>query len=130
MSENKCGIVRRSLNQALLSLAALALTGLTEVTGLSGLTAQAQPASPYPSKPIKLVIGYSAGGPTDLIGRYMAHGMEQILGQPMIVENKPGGGSNIASEQVARAAPDGYTLFVGTISNATNMCTTTCVTTR
>ena len=114
-------IVRRRLNQALLSVVGLALTGLTVLTGLTGSSAHAQSAAPYPTKPIKLVIGYSAGGPTDLIGRYMAHGMEQILGQPMIVENKPGGGSNIASEAVAHAAPDGYTLLVGTISNTSNM---------
>lgn len=56
-----------------------------------------------------------------MVGRLMAHGMEKELGQNIIVENKPGGGSNIGSEFVARSKPDGYTLLLGTIANATNM---------
>jgi tripartite-type tricarboxylate transporter receptor subunit TctC len=75
----------------------------------------------YPDKPIKLIVPFAAGGPTDMVGRLMAHGMEKELGQNIIVENKPGGGSNIGSEFVARAKPDGYTLLLGTIANATNM---------
>ena len=124
LTRHKVWAKRRRVNRVWSGLALWALKGLTVLTvltGLTGLSAQAQSAAPYPAKPIRLVIGYSAGGPTDLIGRLMAHGMEQILGQPIIVENKPGGGSNIASEAVAHATPDGYTLLVGTISNATNM---------
>lgn len=75
----------------------------------------------YPDKPIKLIVPFAAGGPTDMVGRLMAHGMEKELGQNIIVENKPGGGSNIGSEFVARAKPDGYTLLLGTVANATNM---------
>ena len=75
----------------------------------------------YPDKPIKLIVPFAAGGPTDMVGRLMAHGMEKELGQNIIVENKPGGGSNIGSEFVARARPDGYTLLLGTVANATNM---------
>ena len=75
----------------------------------------------YPDRPIKLIVPFAAGGPTDLVGRLMAHGMEKELGQNIIVENKPGGGSNIGSEFAARAKPDGYTLLLGTIANATNM---------
>jgi len=102
--------MRRRLLCIALSITALALTG-----------AQAHAQSDYPTKPIKLVVAFAAGGATDIVGRLMAHGMEKELGQPIIVENKPGGGSNIGSEVVARATPDGYTLLLGTIANATNM---------
>ena len=75
----------------------------------------------YPSKPIKLVVGYTPGGATDIVARSIAAKLSESLGQSVIVENKPGAGSNIASESVARSAPDGYTLILGTIANATNM---------
>ena len=89
------------------------------VCGLSSPVSYAQ--SSYPDRPIRLIVPFAAGGPTDIIGRLMAHGMEKELGQNIIVENKPGGGSNIGSELVARAKPDGYTLLLGTIANATSM---------
>ncbi len=104
---------RRKLLKA--SLSGLSLSALGLHTRLS--FAQAS----YPDKPIKLIVPFAAGGPTDMVGRLMAHGMEKELGQNIIVENKPGGGSNIGSEFVARAKPDGYTLLLGTVANATNM---------
>ena len=81
----------------------------------------AQAQTQYPDRPIKLIVPFAAGGPTDLVARIMANAMEKDLKQTVIVENKPGGGSNIGSEMVARAKPDGYTLLLGTIANATNM---------
>jgi tripartite-type tricarboxylate transporter receptor subunit TctC len=75
----------------------------------------------YPSQPIRLIVSFAAGGPTDIFARLVASKLEKELGQPIIVENKPGGGSNIGSEFVAKAKPDGYTLLVGTVANATNM---------
>jgi tripartite-type tricarboxylate transporter receptor subunit TctC len=79
----------------------------------AGMPASAQePVTSYPSKPVRLIVGYQAGGPTDLTARLLATKLGQALGQPVIVENKPGAGSNIASEFVANAAPDGYTLLV------------------
>jgi len=75
----------------------------------------------YPNQPIRLIVSFAAGGPTDVFARLVASRLEKELGQPIIVENKPGGGSNIGSEFVAKAKPDGYTLLVGTVANATNM---------
>jgi tripartite-type tricarboxylate transporter receptor subunit TctC len=75
----------------------------------------------YPDRPIRLILGFPTGGPTDISARIVASQMEKALGQPVIVENKPGAGSNIGTEAAARAKPDGYTLFIGTIANTTNM---------
>lgn len=82
---------------------------------------QALSQTAYPSQPIRLIVSFAAGGPTDIFARLVASKLEKELGQPIIVENKPGGGSNIGSEFVAKAKPDGYTLLVGTVANATNM---------
>ena len=75
----------------------------------------------YPSKPIRLVVGYPPGGATDIVARILANKLQESLGQTVIVENKPGATSNIASELVVKSAPDGYTLLVGSIASATNM---------
>jgi tripartite-type tricarboxylate transporter receptor subunit TctC len=68
---------------------------------------------PYPNKPIRIVVGYAAGGGNDIIVRVMQPEMQKGLGQPVIVDNKPGAQSIIAAELVARAAPDGYTILMG-----------------
>jgi tripartite-type tricarboxylate transporter receptor subunit TctC len=78
---------------------------------IAALPALAQDA--YPSKPIRIVIGYSAGGGNDIIVRVMTPEMSKGLGQPVIVDNKPGAQSIIAAELVAKAPPDGYTIFMG-----------------
>ena len=67
----------------------------------------------YPAKPIRVVVGYSAGGGNDIVMRLLAPGLSKGLGQPVVVENRPGAQSIIAAELVAKSSPDGYTLFMG-----------------
>jgi tripartite-type tricarboxylate transporter receptor subunit TctC len=78
---------------------------------ITAATAQAQPT--YPSKPIQLVVGYAAGGGTDLLARVVAAKMAEGLGQPVVIDNKVGAQSIIAAQHVAKAAPDGYTILQG-----------------
>lgn len=80
------------------------------------LASPAHAQADYPNKPVKLVVGYSAGGPTDVIARLVAQDMGAALGQPVVVENRVGANGNIATESVAASAPDGYTLLVNTLS--------------
>ena len=73
----------------------------------------------YPAKPVRIVIGFSAGSTTDLIGRVLATKLGEGLGQPVVVDNRPGAGANIAAELVAKSAPDGYTALLGNAGVAT-----------
>jgi len=100
--------IRRRLAAALCALAA----------GLVGGSALAQAA--YPSKPVKLVVPYPPGGPTDIVARVIAQRLQTQTGQPFVIENLPGAGGNTGAAAVARAAPDGYTLLVATTAHAIN----------
>src|SRR5258705_2928258 len=89
------------------------LGGLARLVLPALLTATAQAQGTFPNKPIRIVVGFAAGGGNDIIVRVVAPKMSEGLGQPIIVENKPGAQSIIAAEYVAKSAPDGYTLFIG-----------------
>lgn len=78
-------------------------------------------AQPYPNRPVRLIVPYTAGGGVDVVARHVATELSKRLGQPIVVENKAGAGSNIGSDAVAKAAPDGYTLLMASPANAINM---------
>ena len=85
---------------------------LAAAAALSIASVSAPAAAAYPERPITLVNPYAAGGPADVVARSLARALEKRLGQPVVVENKPGGGASIGTGFVARAKPDGYTLLL------------------
>jgi tripartite-type tricarboxylate transporter receptor subunit TctC len=78
-------------------------------------------AQPYPSRPVRLIVGFTPGGGVDINARMLAPKLSEYLGQQVIVENRPGAGTNIANELVAKSSPDGYTLLINTPAVAINM---------
>jgi tripartite-type tricarboxylate transporter receptor subunit TctC len=84
------------------------------IAALIGTGAQAE--DKYPSRPVRMVVSFAAGGPTDTVARIMGARMGELLGQQFVVENKAGAGGNIGADLVAKAAPDGYTLLMATVS--------------
>jgi tripartite-type tricarboxylate transporter receptor subunit TctC len=76
-------------------------------------------AQSWPAKPVRVIVGFAPGGATDIAARVMAQRLTEVWKQPVVVENRPGAGGNVASELVARSAPDGYTLLVGTTNTHT-----------
>jgi tripartite-type tricarboxylate transporter receptor subunit TctC len=77
-------------------------------------------ADDYPSKPVRILVGYAAGGTTDTISRMIGQRLAERLGQQFLIETRTGAGTNIAAEALVRAPPDGYTLFLATSANAIN----------
>jgi tripartite-type tricarboxylate transporter receptor subunit TctC len=98
--------------RTLLKLGAAAIAAST-------CSAIAAPA-PYPARPVHLIVGFSAGGNTDIIARLIGEWLTRQMGQPFIVENRSGAATNIATEQIVHAPADGYTLLVSSTSNAIN----------
>jgi tripartite-type tricarboxylate transporter receptor subunit TctC len=97
----------------------LFVLALTFAIACSAAAAQAQPA--WPTKPIRILVGYAPGGSTDVTARIIAQALSERLGQPVIIENRPGAAGNIAAEAAAKADPDGYTITMSTSSTfATN----------
>ena len=77
-------------------------------------------AQAYPTRPVRIIVGFAAGGATDIIARLIGQWLSERLGQPFVIENRPGAGSNIGTEAVVRAPPDGYTLLLVASANAIN----------
>jgi tripartite-type tricarboxylate transporter receptor subunit TctC len=102
--------MKRAMRHATITL--LAGIGLILVTPGSGWAAET-----YPAKPIRLIVGFSAGGANDLVARTVAARLSPRLGQQVVVENRAGAGGNIATELVARSTPDGYTLLLASVAS-------------
>ena len=77
-------------------------------------------AQTYPDKPVRVIVGYAAGGSVDITARILADKLSQRLGQRFIIDNRPGGGTTIASQQLAKSPPDGYTLMMADIAHSAN----------
>ncbi len=110
---------RRHRQLLALLLAAAAAPSLLAQTPAAGASAAA--ASGYPLRPVKVVVPYPPGGPTDIVARVVFQQVAESTGQPFLIDNRPGAGGNIGAEAVARAPADGYTLLVATTAHAINM---------
>jgi tripartite-type tricarboxylate transporter receptor subunit TctC len=95
------------------------LTGAASAAVVSSISRKTW-ARAYPTRPVRLIVGYAAGGGVDLVGRLIGQSLSERLGQQFIVENRPGAGTNIATEAVVMAPPDGYTILLVTSANAIN----------
>src|SRR3954454_21104676 len=84
------------------------------------LFSQMARAQAYPSRPVRIIAGFAAGGGVDVTARLIGQWLSGRLGQPFVIENRPGGGGNVGTEAVVKAAPDGYTLLLSTVPNAVN----------
>jgi len=104
-----------SARRAVLRTLCLAGAGAVLSAGAIAPVAHAAPAD-WPTKPLRFIVPYPPGGPLDVMARAMAESVRDPLGQPVIVENKPGAGGNIGVDMVARSAPDGYTLVMGAVA--------------
>src|SRR5215470_19375129 len=91
-------------------MAAARRLALALVLALSPLAAQAQ-AQKYPDRPVKVIVPYTAGGGTDTVARAVTQKLSEQWGQPVVVENRPGAGTSLGADAVAKSAPDGYTLL-------------------
>src|SRR5436190_11037454 len=90
------------------------LSWFTAILGAAACSAAF--AQPYPTKPIRLIVGFPPGGSNDIVARQLAPKLTQLLGQQVVVENRPGANATIGTDQVAKAAPDGYTIMLGSSS--------------
>ncbi len=94
----------------------VAAAGLVGTVGARAARAQ----SGWPDRPVRLIIGYPAGGPTDFAGRLLQEPLQRLWGQPLVIENRAGASQVIASEVVAKSAPDGYTIFLSASTHSSN----------
>ena len=115
------GLARRTFLSLAASAVALPATSCGRWAQTSAQTSAQTWAQTYPTRPVRVVIGYPAGIGPDIIGRLASDGLTRRLGQPFAVENRPGAATNLAVEFVAKAAPDGYTLLVAVAGNTINV---------
>src|SRR5262249_28351521 len=90
--------------------------GAVAAAAMLALSGAAAREDSYPSRPVRIVVSFAAGGPTDAVARIMGAKMGDLLGQQFLIENKTGAGGNIGADVVAKSAPDGYTLLMATVS--------------
>lgn len=93
-------------------------TSLLLAAALAAFTSTGASAQSYPNQPVRIVVPFAAGGAVDAVARVVGQKMSESLGQPVVIENKPGAGGNLAADTVARAAPDGYTVLLTTNGHA------------
>ena len=98
----------------------MGLAGATALAPLATGNSLAQGSAGWPNRIVKLVVPFTPGGGIDAVGRIIGAGLSEIWGQQVVVDNKPGAGGNIASEFVARSAPDGYTMYITAAGLAVN----------
>src|SRR5919199_7016290 len=84
------------------------------------LSALSAPAQNYPSHPVKVIVPYAVGGSADVYGRFLAAKLSETMGQPFVIENRPGGGAVIGTDAVAKSAPDGYTVLIMSNTHTVN----------
>lgn len=96
------------------------LLGVALVAAIVSMLPEVAHAETYPARPVRIVVGYPPGGLADILARLLGKSLTEQLGQPFIVENRPGAGTNIAAEHALRSPPDGYTLLLLSTSNAIN----------
>ena len=93
-----------------LAVGAAALPAAPRIAGAQG----------YPARPVRIIVGFPPGGPNDIVARIVGQWLSERLGQPFVIESRPGGGSNVGTEAVVRAPADGHTLLLASASNAIN----------
>jgi tripartite-type tricarboxylate transporter receptor subunit TctC len=97
------------------------LTTLGLAGSLLMQAAHAADASGYPNKPVRMIVGYAPGGGSDIMGRFIGQELTKLLGQQMVIENRPGAAQNVAAEYVAKGPADGYTLFMSSAAHGVNI---------
>jgi tripartite-type tricarboxylate transporter receptor subunit TctC len=97
------------------------LTTLGLASSLLMQAAHAADASGYPNKPVRMIVGYAPGGGSDIMGRFIGQELTKLLGQQMVIENRPGAAQNVAAEYVAKGPADGYTLFMSSAAHGVNI---------
>src|SRR5438067_2448733 len=95
------------------------LLAVVATIALGFVTASAASAQAYPSRPIRLIVPFLAGGTVDIVARQIGQQLSTLLGQPVVIDNRPGGGTTIGLKAVATSEPDGYTLLLGSTGSLT-----------